>query len=347
MANIVDLRSDTVTRPTPAMRQAIANAEVGDDVLGDDPTVAALQERMAAFLKKDAALFVPSGTMANQLAIRAATEPGDDILAARATHCYEYEGGAFAALSGCSVRFVDSERGIFTPVALESVIRPPDVHFAHPRMVVIENTNNRGGGSVWPLERVAKIHAAAKRLNLHLHIDGARLWNAAIAAGCHPSEYAAHADSLSMCFSKAMGAPVGSILAGSHELITRARRFRKQFGGGMRQAGILAAAALHALDYHYERLAEDHANAAHFAQEIAKLPGILLDPRTIETNIVIFELEPALGPAPQFVERLRERDVWMLPTGPQSIRAVTHLDVNREQIDRALEACAELCQQAK
>ena len=343
MQSIVDLRSDTVTRPSPGMRKAIAEAEVGDDVLGDDPTVIRLQERIAALVGKEAALFVPSGSMANGCAIRAVCEAGDEIIVDETTHSYNYEGGSFAAISGCSVRLIRGERGLFRAQDVESLVRPKDSHFAQSRLVVVENTNNRGGGSIWPLEQVAEVYQVTRKLGLHLHLDGARLWNACIATGHRLADYAQYGDTLSMCFSKGLGAPVGSILTGTKALIARAHRFRKMFGGGMRQAGILAAAALYAVDYNIERLAEDHANARRLAEAIAELPGIHLDPETVETNISIFEVDERLESAAAFVQRLRERGVWMLATAPMKVRAVTHLDVSREQVERAISVFRELC----
>ncbi len=342
----VDLRSDTVTRPSPGMRAAIASAEVGDDVLGDDPTVNRLQERMAAFLGKPAALFVPSGSMANQVSIRAVCEPGDELIIDETTHTYNYETGAPSALSGVSLRILQGQRGIFTAQQVEAAIRPVSAHCARSRMVIVENTNNRGGGSVWPVENLAEIRAVADRHGLHVHLDGARLMNACIASQRKPIEYTRYADSVSMCFSKGLGAPIGSIVAGSRTFIGRAHRFRKMFGGGMRQAGILAAAALYAMDHNIERLAEDHANARRLAEAIAELPGIVLDPATVETNIVIFEIHPRLGTAAEFVARLHERGVWLLPTAPQKARAVTHLDVSTAQIDYAIGVFRELCRSA-
>ncbi|MCG3128995.1 MAG: L-allo-threonine aldolase [Phycisphaerae bacterium] len=341
--NIVDLRSDTVTRPSPEMRRAIAEAEVGDDVLGDDPTVLRLQERVAAMFEKPAALFVPSGSMANQVAIRAATEPGDEIICDVTTHSYNYEAGGPAALAGCSMAFIPGPRGIFAAADVAACLRPRNSHFPQSKMVIVENTNNRGGGSIWPLERVADIQKIAAEQRLHLHMDGARLMNACVAARRKPSDYTRLVDSVSMCFSKGLGAPIGSILAGSKPFVERAHRFRKMFGGGMRQVGILAAAAIYALDHNVERLAEDHRHAQQLAEAIAALPGLRLDPRDVETNIVIFEIEPRLGTAEQFVGRLRERGVWMFATGPTKVRAVTHLDVSGEQISRAIEAFRELC----
>ncbi len=343
----VDLRSDTVTRPSPGMRAAIANAEVGDDVLGDDPTVNRLQERMAAMLGKEAALFVPSGSMANQVSIRSVCEPGDEIIIDETTHSYNYEAAGPAALSGVSMRIIPGQRGIFNAAQVEAAVRPLGAHFPHSRLVIIENTNNRGGGSIWPLETVADIRPVADRHGLHVHMDGARLMNACVATGRKPTEYTQHVDSVSLCFSKGLGAPVGSIVAGPQPFITRCHRFRKMFGGGMRQAGILAAAALYALDHNIERLAEDHAHAHRLAEALAELPGIRLDPRTVETNILIFEIDPRLATAADWVARLHERGVWLLATAPNKARAVTHLDVSAAQIDYAINVFRTVCRDAK
>jgi threonine aldolase len=341
--NPVDLRSDTVTRPSPGMRAAIAQAEVGDDVLGDDPTVIRLQERMAGMLGKEAALFVPSGSMANQVSIRSVCEPGDELIIDETTHSYNYEAGGPAALSGVSLRIIHGARGIFSAAQVEAVVRPAGEHFPHSRLVIIENTNNRGAGSIWPLETVAAMRPVAQRHGLHLHMDGARLMNACVATGRKPTDYTQHVDSVSLCFSKGLGAPVGSIVAGPQPFIKRCHRFRKMFGGGMRQAGILAAAALYALDHNLERLAEDHANARRLAEGIAALPGIGLDPRTVETNILIFEIDPRLGAASDFVTRLHERGVWVLATAPNKARAVTHLDVSAAQIGYAIGVFRDVC----
>ncbi len=333
---IVDLRSDTVTKPTPEMRRAIAEAEVGDDVLGDDPTIIHLQERVAELMGKEAALFVPSGSMANQVAIRALTQPGDEIIAHTESHFYQYEAGASFAISGCSVRFTEGAGGIFDADQVRACTRPADSHFAPSRLVVIENTQNRGGGTIWPVEAIEGIHAVATEHGLSMHLDGARLMNACVATGRAPAEYARYFDSVSMCFSKGLGAPVGSAVAGSANLIGRVHRFRKMFGGGMRQSGILAAAAIYALDHNIERLAVDHANAKRLAEAIAEMPNLDIDPAKVETNIVYFEVPAARGGAKHLCDRLRAEGVWMLPVAEHRVRAVTHLDVSAEGIERAI-----------
>lgn len=334
MTKIIDLRSDTVTQPTPAMREAIARAEVGDDVFGDDPTVLELEQRTAEILGKEAALFVPSGTMANQVAVRCHTEPGDQILLDAQSHIYYYEAGAIAALSGTLPACLPGRRGIFTAQDVLSVLRPPDVHFAPARLLCLENTHNRGGGSVWPIQQLAEVTSTARARGLALHLDGARLWNASAASGISEKEYASHFDSVSVCFSKGLGAPVGSAVAGRRDWIDRARRFRKQFGGGMRQSGILAAGALFALEHHRARLPEDHKHARLLAEGLAGLEGVKLDLSNLETNMVWFEVTSA----PKIVERLRQQNVRMLAIGPQTIRAVTHLMTDREDIQRAIKA---------
>jgi len=332
----IDLRSDTVTRPTPAMRQAMATAEVGDDVFGEDPTVRQLEERTAEVLGKEAAVLVPSGTMANQLAVRAHTEAGDELLVEGQAHIYYYEAGGPAALSGVMCRCLAGQRGIFTAAEVRAALRPPDQHFARTRLVCVENTHNRGGGSVWPIETLHGVAAVAQECGLRLHLDGARLWNAAVATGIAESLYAAPFDSVNVCFSKGLGAPVGSALAGTRAFVERARRFRKQFGGGMRQAGLIAAGALHALDHHRHRLAVDHENARFLAESLAPLPGVDLDPASVQTNIVLIRLIRAAAPA--VAKRLEAAGVRVLATGPDIIRAVTHLDVTRDDLERAV-AC--------
>ncbi len=317
------------------MREAMACAEVGDDVLGDDPTVQALERRTCEVLGKEAAVYMPSGTMTNQVAIRAHTEPGDEIVLDAQAHIYYYEAGATAALSGVMVRLIDGHRGIFTSEQLRAALRPANVHLPRTRLVCLENTHNRGGGAIWPLEQIAQVTAAAREAGLATHLDGARLWNASVATGIAERDYASHFDSVSVCFSKGLGAPVGSCLAGRAEFIDRARRFRKMFGGGMRQAGIIAAGALYALKHNRERLAEDHANARLLAEAVAGVAGIEVDLAGVQTNIVVIRVT-AMS-ASEFSARLKTRGVGMLPTGPDTVRAVVSLEVNREQVLEAVE----------
>jgi threonine aldolase len=330
----IDLRSDTVTQPTPGMREAMARAVVGDDVFGDDPTVNELEAETAAFLGKEAALYTPSGTMANQLALRGHTEPGDEILLEGQAHLYYYESGAPAALSGVMCRCLNGQRGIFTAADIEAALRPPDQHFAPTRLVCVENTHNRGGGKLWPRERLQEVTAAARRHGLRLHLDGARLWNASVATSIPEREYAALFDTVSVCFSKGLGAPVGSALAGPRVFVERVRRFRKMFGGGMRQAGIIAAGALYALRHQRARLAEDHANAKALATGLSAIPGLAVDVAEVETNMVRFRV--LAQPAQELVNRLQARGVLVLAVGPDTIRAVTNLMVSAEDIRRAV-----------
>ena len=331
---LIDLRSDTVTKPTPAMREAMARAEVGDDVLGDDPTVKELEAETASLLGKEAAVFTPSGTMANQMAIRCQTEPGDEIIVEANGHLYYYEAGAPAALSGVMCRCVEGRRGVFSADELEAVLRPANAHFPRTRLVCLENTHNRGGGKIWPLEQICEVCTAARKRGLQLHLDGARLWNASVATGVAEREYAAHFDTINVCFSKGLGAPVGSALAGSRDLIERARRFRKMFGGGMRQAGIIAAGALFALRHHRARLAEDHANAKALATGLAHVEGLEVVPAEVETNMVRIGVRTM--PAEQLAERLRARGVLVLATGRDTIRAVTNLMVSAKDVEAAV-----------
>ncbi len=332
---VIDLRSDTVTKPTPGMREAIARAEVGDDVFGDDPTVNELEAETASKLGKEAALFTPSGTMANQLAVRTHTEPGDEVLVEANAHIYYYEAGGPAALSGVMCRCVEGRRGIFSGADLEAALRPSNVHFPRSRLVCVENTHNRGGGKIWPLEQIRELAAAARRHGLQLHLDGARLWNASVATGIAESEYAAPFDTVSVCFSKGLGAPVGSALAGTRAMVERARRFRKMLGGGMRQAGVIAAGALYALRHQRARLAEDHVNARRLAAGLAAIQGLEANPAEVETNMVRFTVR--VMPAEEFAQRLKTRGVWVIAVGRDSIRAVTNLMVTAEDIESALE----------
>ncbi len=332
----IDLRSDTVTKPTPAMRDAMHRAIVGDDVLGDDPTVKQLEERFAALAGKQAACFVPSGTMANQVAIRAHTEPGDEIIAHEGSHIINYEGGSPAALSGCMVKSLQGPRGQFTALQVRDAIRPDNPHFPRSRLLVLENTHNRGGGSVWPIEEVRSVTSAAREAGLRTHLDGARLWNACSFSGLAIRDYAEHFDTVACCFSKGLGAPVGSITAGDEATMHRVRRYRKLFGGAMRQSGILAAACLHAMEHHIERLKVDHANAARFAAGVRKIAGLSIEAH-VDTNLVLFDLAPTLRlDGAGLCKALHERGVWMLPTASRRVRAVTSLEVDAAMIDRAV-----------
>lgn len=335
---MIDLRSDTVTQPTPAMRLAMANAEVGDDVLGDDPTVHALETYVAELLGKEAAVYMPSGTMTNQVALRVHTEPGDEVVLEAEAHIYYYEGGGPAALSGVMCRLIQGERGVFTAAQLKQALRPADVHFPRTKLVCLENTHNRGGGKLFPLAEIESIAEVCRAHDLKLHLDGARFWNACIATGISEADYARPFDTISVCFSKGLGAPVGSALAGSVEQMQRARRFRKMLGGGMRQAGIVAAGALYALQHHRTRLQEDHDHAKLLATGLQQIDGISINPADVQTNIVVFHT--AL-PAPVLVDRLLERGVAVLAVGANSIRAVTNLMVTRPQIEQTLEIIAE------
>ncbi len=328
---MIDLRSDTVTRPTPAMRAAMAAAEVGDDVYGEDPTVRALEEATAERLGKEAALFVPSGTMANQIAVGVHTRPGDELICDEHAHVYVWEGGGVARLSGVTARPVAGRGGLLGVSDLLDKIRPDDGHYVRTRLVCLENTHNRGGGRVHPLVDVAEVSGWARAHGIATHLDGARLFNAVVATGIRAAEWARYFDTVSVCFSKGLGAPVGSALAGPADLIQEAHRLRKVLGGGMRQAGVIAAGALHALEKHVDRLADDHRNARVLAAAVEETPGLRLESGPVETNLVWVEVDPALGTAREVADRLRGAGVLVSVLGPQVIRACTHLDVSGEQ----------------
>ncbi|MSQ94884.1 MAG: low-specificity L-threonine aldolase [Gemmataceae bacterium] len=338
MTPIIDLRSDTVTRPSAGMRAAMAEAPVGDDVFGDDPTVNMLEERVADLLGKEAAVYVPSGTMSNQLAVNIHTQPADELLCDVNCHIYNYEGGGPAILSGVTCRTLDGDFGILDLSQLEDKIRnPDDVHLVKTRLVCLENTHNRGGGRIYPIEKIEAISQWAWKNGLIMHLDGARLWNAIVATGIAAREWAKHFDTVSVCFSKGLGAPVGSALAGPKAAITKARRTRKLLGGGMRQAGVIAAGCLYALDHNIERLADDHRTAQILARAVADTPGMTLEPTDVDTNLVWVRIAPSLGSAKDIAARLKREGVLVHTAGAQKIRMCTHLDVSKPQAERAAE----------
>ncbi|MEJ7602096.1 MAG: GntG family PLP-dependent aldolase [Kofleriaceae bacterium] len=334
----VDLRSDTVTRPTAAMRAAMANAEVGDDVYGEDPTVKQLEEFVADLIGTEAALFVPTGTMANQIALRAHTRPGDEIIISKDAHCWRHESGALAAIAG--VQTCQLPGHMFTAAEVKAACKPEDPYVAQTRVVAVENTHNMGGGTCWELAALREVTDAAHALGLATHLDGARLWNAAAATRHSERELAAGFDSISVCLSKGLGAPVGSVVCGERDFIRRCFRFRKMHGGGMRQAGILAAGGLHAVQHHRARLGDDHANARMLAEQLAGAPNLTVDVGRVHTNIVMIDL--ASGTAEAVIARAREHGILLGSAGPQRIRAVTHLDVDTAGVTRAGRVIAEL-----
>jgi threonine aldolase len=328
---MIDLRSDTITRPTAAMREAMAQAEVGDDVFGDDPTVHALEEEVARITGKEAALFVTSGTMGNQLAIATQTRPGDDVVVGEGAHPVHYEAAAGAALSG--VQYTTAGRGgFFTADELEAAVQPRVYWAPRTSLASIENTHNRSGGRVWPEAQARAVGERARALGLATHLDGARIWNASVASGLDVAVWCAPFDTVSVCFSKGLGAPVGSAFCGPKALVLEARRFRKRWGGGMRQSGILAAGALHALAHHRARLAEDHANARALAEKLARTPGMHVELSAVETNLVNVDLEVS---ADAVARRASELGVLVNASAARRLRAVTHLDVSRADIDAA------------
>ncbi|HYX84926.1 MAG TPA: GntG family PLP-dependent aldolase [Gaiellales bacterium] len=334
----IDLRSDTVTRPTPEMRRAMAEAEVGDDVWGDDPTVIELEAETARVLGMEAAVYVPSGTMGNQAAIRAHTQPGDEVLVHQLGHVVMHEQGGIAALAGAQARPLPGERGVITVGTLEAALRDPgDLHNPRQSLVCLENTVGEAGGRVVAPGHVREVAAFASAHGMRLHVDGARLWNAAVALGMPPAELLPGVDSVSVCFSKGLGAPVGSAVAGSAELVEKARRNRKLFGGGMRQAGIIAAGALHALRHHVERLADDHRNARRLAAGIGAYRRLACDAEDVETNIVLAAVTDGT-PATELVLELAAVGVRCAELNARTVRFVTHLDVDEEAIDAAVRA---------
>jgi threonine aldolase len=332
---MIDLRSDTVTRPTEGMRRAMLEAPVGDDVFGEDPTVNRLEEYVAGLLGKEAALYAPSGTMTNQIGVHVGAKRGEEVLLHEGSHVFVYEAGAPAMLSGVQLRTLPGENGVLDPETVRAAVRPEDVHFPRSRLLCLENTHNTAGGKIFPLEDVAAVAQTAKDLGLKVHLDGARLFNAQATTGNPASEWCAHADTVSVCSSKGLGAPVGSLLAGNEETIREARRARKAFGGGMRQTGIIAAASLYAFEHHIDRLAEDHARARKL---VAGLREAGYEAKEPDTNLVLVAVEDP----PEFLRALAREGVLATPGKPGFVRLCTHLDVGDKEIETAIEAATRI-----
>lgn len=332
---LIDFRSDTVTQPSPAMLEAMLKAKVGDDVFGEDPAVNELENKSASLFGMEAGLFCPSGTMTNQIAIKCHTQPGDEVICDESAHIYQYEGGGIAFNSGASVKLLQGDRGRFTAAQAKAAINPDDVHRANTRLVCLENTSNRGGGSCYDFEEIKKIKALCTENKLALHLDGARLWNALVAKNETPKQYGETFDSISICLSKSLGCPVGSVLLGRKEFIQKARRIRKVFGGGMRQAGFIAAAGIYALENNIQRLAEDHLHALQIGEAIAKKSFVKMV-LPVETNIIIFELKDGIT-APELVSKLKEQHILGYAIAPDRVRLVTHLDITKEMAAATIE----------
>lgn len=335
---MIDLRSDTVTRPTDAMKHAMMAAEVGDDMMGEDPTVNRLEAMVAELLGKEAAVFACSGTQSNQMAVRAHCVPGDELLINVQGHIGIYEGGGPAALSGVSVRQLAGEKGFLTAEGLEGTVRPDDQHYCRTRLLCLENTTNLGGGYVYDLDQLQQLSQWAVENGLKRHLDGARFFNATVAAGYSPAQLADCFDTVNICFSKGLGCPMGSILVGSQEDMRKARRARKMFGGALRQAGFLAAAAIYALENHVDRLQQDHDNAKELARGLQNVNGIKASVDETETNLVYFEVDPEIATGAQLAAELSQRCVKLFDLGPQRLRAVTHLDIQSSDIPDAIDA---------
>jgi threonine aldolase len=337
---IIDFRSDTVTKPTPAMLEAMFQAKVGDDVFGEDPSINELEQLAAAMFGMEAALFCPSGTMTNQIAIKCHTQPGDEVICDESSHVYQYEGGGIAFNSGASVKLLPGNLGRITAEQVKNAIQPDDPHRPHSSVVCLENTSNRGGGSCYDFEEIKKIQLVCKENGLAFHLDGARIWNALVAKKETAIQYGEVFDSISICLSKSLGCPVGSLLLGKKEFIKKSRRVRKVFGGGMRQAGFLAAAGIYALQHNIERLAEDHAHAKEIAEAIAKknFTKLVLP---VETNIIIFELNDPIS-APELVAKLKEHNILGYAISSNRVRLVLHLDITKEMTERTIQVFDQL-----
>ncbi|TAJ07091.1 MAG: low-specificity L-threonine aldolase [Nitrospirae bacterium] len=332
---MIDLRSDTVTQPSQAMRDAMATAPVGDDVYGEDPTVNRLQEMAAALLGKAAALFVPTGIMANQLSLRVHTQPGDEVIVDSRAHIVKYEHGAAAALAGVQLHWVSGQRGILEPEQVLTAIRPNDPYNPQTRLICLENTHNSGGGSVYPLPTIQRIRDIAVARGIPMHLDGARLFNAVVASGVPAADYARHFETVSFCLSKGLGAPVGSIIVSDADTVAKLRPLRRMYGGGMRQAGILAAAGLYALEHNIARLKDDHAHAQALAGQLRKIPSVSIDAEGVETNIVVFEVTDPSRSSSEILGTLKQAGLLINSVGGMSFRAVTHLNVSAQAIEEA------------
>lgn len=338
---MIDLRSDTITKPSEPMRKAMYEAEVGDDVFKEDPTVNKLEEYAAELLGKESALFVPSGVMGNQICLNVLTNPGDEVICERDAHIFNYESGSPAALSGIQLHPVEGKMGVITPEQVEPLIRPSSAYYMpRTKVIEVENTHNRASGAVWPIENIVLLKNLAKRYNLYYHLDGARIWNASVATGISVSEYASHFDTISCCLSKGLGAPVGSIIAGTKEFIKEAYRVRKGWGGGMRQVGILAAAGLFALKNNIKRLKEDHAKAKYLAKRIIANPNLEIDIKAVQTNILLFH--PKTLSVEDGIKRCKEKGLLVSVGKIDLIRAVTHLDVSMVEIEKAADILDEV-----
>jgi len=333
---MIDLRSDTVTKPTPGMLKAMIEADVGDDVFSEDPTANAFEKRMAELFGMEAGLFVPSGTMSNQLCLNVLTRPGDEVIIDETGHVFNYESGAAAHLSSIQLRPLKGNHGKLTPELIKTAIRSKNDWDPHTRVIAIENTTNKGGGAVYTREELLAVSNLATEHGFYLHLDGARIWNAMAATGIEPEFFGSIADTLSICFSKGLGAPVGSMMLAGGDVIRRARRMRKMWGGGMRQIGLLAAAAEYAVDHHQKMLEDDHRRAKRFAEAVSEHPSFNIDPETVETNIVLFGVIE--GTADEALQTFSEAGIGMVPFGPKTIRATFHFQVDDEDLDKVLKA---------
>ena len=337
---MIDLRSDTLTKPSEGMRKAMYEAEVGDDVFKEDPTVNKLEEHTAELLGKEAGLFVPSGTMANQICLNVLTEPGDEVICDREVHIFNYESASPSRLSGIQIYPLEGKLGVITPEQVEPYIRTTAYHMPRTKVIEIENTHNRAGGTIHPIENIIALKDLAKKHNLYYHLDGARIWNASVETGISPKEYGSHFDTVSVCLSKGLGAPVGSLIAGSKEFIEKAFRTRKAWGGGMRQVGILAAAGLYALQNNIDRLKEDHRRAKYLAERINEIPNLEINMEAVHTNILLFK--PLTMNVVDALNKCKETGLLLTPGTVDTLRAITHLDANDSDVEKAADILAEV-----